>query len=239
MKSIFAGAVLPTLPNGGWSITVELHFYILLPLLLLIFLQKKVFFSICVIGLLILTRYIEYRVGLDIKFIAYSSILGRLDQFAFGILAYRFKERVPRRKVYGVVVSSIFLIYFYTFDLLGGYYGPFRFGNITWIWIFELTIEGFFYAFLIAWFDKQQVVINKFTIFLSKIGQWSYSIYLLHCFFIFTIPGLIDRNLINLGNPYIRILAGFLSFFLFLPIPALSYKFLESPFLKYRRNYIK
>lgn len=29
------GVIFPTLPNGGWSITVEAHFYILLPFLLM------------------------------------------------------------------------------------------------------------------------------------------------------------------------------------------------------------
>ena len=30
---LLKGFVLPTLPNGGWSITVEFHFYIILPVL--------------------------------------------------------------------------------------------------------------------------------------------------------------------------------------------------------------
>src|SRR5262245_14811077 len=32
--SIAKGVVLPTWPNGGWSVAVELHFYLILPLLL-------------------------------------------------------------------------------------------------------------------------------------------------------------------------------------------------------------
>ena len=32
---LLKGFVLPTLPNGGWSITVEFHFYLILPVLLI------------------------------------------------------------------------------------------------------------------------------------------------------------------------------------------------------------
>ena len=35
LKKIALGIFLPSLPNGTWSITVKLHFYIILPLLLL------------------------------------------------------------------------------------------------------------------------------------------------------------------------------------------------------------
>lgn len=34
VKQIAKGILFPTLPNGGWSITVESHFYLVLPFLL-------------------------------------------------------------------------------------------------------------------------------------------------------------------------------------------------------------
>ena len=34
LRTIALGVFLPSLPNGAWSITVEFHFYIILPLLL-------------------------------------------------------------------------------------------------------------------------------------------------------------------------------------------------------------
>lgn len=33
-RLVVGGLVMPSLPNGGWSITVEFHYYLLLPLLL-------------------------------------------------------------------------------------------------------------------------------------------------------------------------------------------------------------
>ena len=47
--TILKGLVLPTLPNGGWSIAIEFHFYLLLPFLLYIARKSKysLFIAIC------------------------------------------------------------------------------------------------------------------------------------------------------------------------------------------------
>ena len=39
--SVLKGVIFPTLPNGGWSITVEFHFYLLIPLLLWLIRKSK------------------------------------------------------------------------------------------------------------------------------------------------------------------------------------------------------
>jgi peptidoglycan/LPS O-acetylase OafA/YrhL len=31
LRKVLAGILLPVLPNGGWSVTVEFHFYLALP----------------------------------------------------------------------------------------------------------------------------------------------------------------------------------------------------------------
>ena len=45
-ERIIRGVVYPSLPNGGWSITVEMHFYLFLPVFLTIFLRKKIIYPI-------------------------------------------------------------------------------------------------------------------------------------------------------------------------------------------------
>ena len=41
VKMIMTGFVQPALPNGGWSVTTEFHFYLLLPFLLLLTKRSK------------------------------------------------------------------------------------------------------------------------------------------------------------------------------------------------------
>lgn len=239
-QRIIKGLVYPSLPNGGWSITVEVHFYLLLPLLLTIFLRKKIIYSILILFLLLIFRFIEYRSGGNIQSLAFFTIFGRVDQFVLGILAYRYKGKIPAARMFGFFATFSFLGYFYYFDLNGGFYGPFPNGPQALTWVFQLTVEGFFYAILISWYDKQKIPINAISRFVSKIGQYSYSIYLLHFFVVFSfIPGFIDKEIFDISNSYAKLIAGMIIFLLFLPIAWFSYSFIEKPFLKFRKSYQK
>jgi peptidoglycan/LPS O-acetylase OafA/YrhL len=239
-ERIMRGIVYPSLPNGGWSITVEMHFYLLLPVLLTIFLRKNIIYSILILLSLLIIRYVEYRLGGNLQSLAYFTIFGRIDQFVLGILVFRYKDNIPSTKLFGFFATFSFLAYFYYFDLKGGYYGSFPNGPQTWIWIFQLTVEGFFYALLIAWYDKKEIPGNRLSKFVSKIGQYSYSIYLLHFFVVFSfIPGFIDNNIFDISNSYVKLIAGILLFILFLPIAWFSYNLIEKPFLKFRKSYKK
>jgi peptidoglycan/LPS O-acetylase OafA/YrhL len=73
---------------------------------------------------------------------------------------------------------------------------------------------------------------------LAKIGEWSYSIYLLHFF-----PAVLLRNFFwehaGIGNFYVALVAVNLAFVAFLPVAALSYNYFEKYFLGYRRRYLR
>ena len=239
-ERIMRGLVYPTLPNGGWSITVEIHFYLFLPVLLAIFLRKRIFYAILIVLSLLIIRYVEYRSGGNIQSLAFFTIIGRFDQFILGILAFRYKDKIPPNKIFGFFATFSFLGYFYYFDLNGGYYGSPTNAPQAWMWIFQLTVEGLFYALLIAWYDKQIIPSNRISKFVSKIGQYSYSIYLLHFFVVFSFfPGFIDEEIVDISNSYVKLIAGMIFFLLFLPMAWFSYSFIEKPFLKFRKSYKK
>src|SRR3990167_4468867 len=88
--SIAKGAVLPSLPNGGWSITVEFHYYLVLPLLLWM-LRKSRLLPLCIVVAAVALRFLWYRERGEIQSLAYWTIVGRIDQFVLGMLAYQFR----------------------------------------------------------------------------------------------------------------------------------------------------
>jgi peptidoglycan/LPS O-acetylase OafA/YrhL len=57
---VVKGFVLPTWPNGGWSIAVELHFYILPPLLL-IAIARNIWWGVAMIAAALTRRAAIYH----------------------------------------------------------------------------------------------------------------------------------------------------------------------------------
>ncbi len=71
-KLLAQGFVLPVWPNGGWSITAELHFYLILPLLLLFARTRKYYLISFVIIMIIIRSYIHYiQPGVSSQDVAY------------------------------------------------------------------------------------------------------------------------------------------------------------------------
>ena len=58
-SQILAGIVMPTLPNGGWSVAIEFHFYLLLPFLLYIARKSKYSLGIAVCFAILLRLFLS------------------------------------------------------------------------------------------------------------------------------------------------------------------------------------
>jgi peptidoglycan/LPS O-acetylase OafA/YrhL len=227
LKMVIGGAILPQLPNGGWSITCEAHFYVLLPLLLWGSRQWK-WAPLLVIGVAILFRVTLYGAGFDIKTLAYFTIIGRVDQFAIGVFFYSCRPPAWLAALLGAV-----LIGFYAwFDVHGGFY---HFPNPA-IWIAVPTIEALGFAAFVAWYD-QRAFRNLW--FLRKAGEYSYSIYLLHFFFVFGAADFVNRHVIRLTSTYAVIPWAILFFAFMTVLGHFSYVWIERPFLRFRTRYIK
>jgi peptidoglycan/LPS O-acetylase OafA/YrhL len=233
------GFIFPTWPNGGWSVTTELHFYLLLPILL--FLKKKS--PVLLLFTILLT--FGYRIYFfvttgEVQSIAYWTILGRLDQFILGILGFHWSNLLRKQHLLIAFVFSFFLSVYYWFDTNGGFYLTGGYPSPSSLWVWLPTIEGMTCAALIAWyetsFDHQNGFIS--TAF-SKIGEYSYSIYLFHTFFVFSIAKFINENIVDISNFYVAFPVSLLAFCMMIPVGFLSMKFIELPFLRYRKPYYK
>ncbi|HZP88047.1 MAG TPA: acyltransferase [Burkholderiales bacterium] len=236
--SVASGLVLPTLPNGGWSITTELHFYVLLPALLWL-LRRHVLLLASIVA-----AAITIRVGLhaylgEVQSPAYWTIIGRIDQFSLGILAFHYRRTIRDRHFLAAGVLISFCLFYWYFDSVGGWYLNPSYPSPSSIWIFLPTIEGLAYGFGIAYYDSSFAVSRgRLSSFIAEIGKYSYSIYLLHVFFVFEMARIVNQHIMWIADFYRALAWSVVCFLLMVPVAYLSYRYIEAPFLKLRRRYV-
>jgi len=232
------GIVYPTLPNGGWSITAEFHFYLVLPFLLWLSWKSK-YALMGIIAAMVLLRCVLYTVLGEIHTLAYWTIVGRLDQFVLGIIAYRFHMHFTRRHLSMFFFAVFFFCFYWWFDRQGGFFNYPSYPSPRAVWIIMPTIEGAFYGTMIAWYDTSfSHSRNRISRFVATIGTYSYSIYLLHFFFVFTMSSVIHHHVIDLSCFPVTLIFALICFIAMVPFGYLSYRFVELPFLRLRTRYI-
>lgn len=242
LKSVFAGLLKPTLPwiaTGGWSIVVEFHFYLILPVLLYCSKTSKytlpAFLLFAVLG-----RYFLYLYLGEIQTLSYWTIVGRIDQFVLGIVFFQCRDSIKNRHGLAVAVLIAFALFYWYFESLGGFLAYPTYPSPSPLWVFMTTVEGASYGLLIAWYDNSFKHSRSFlSRFIAAIGTYSYSIYLLHFFLFAHMAEAVNRYLYELSNVYVALSFVPLAFLCMVPIGYLSFRFLESPFLRYRSSYIK
>ena len=236
-SSIAKGALFPSLPNGGWAITVELHYYVILPLLLWM-LRKSKLLPLLIVGTAIALRLLIHQEKGEIQSLAYWTIVGRIDQFVLGMLTFRFRACIAYRNMFAVGLLIVFALFYWYFDIQGGFYQNPTYPSPSLLWVFLPTVEGIGYALAIAWYDNSfspsEAGVSRF---IGLIGEYSYSIYLLHFFVVFHAARFVNERIMDISNFYIACLCSIIFFFLMIPIGYLSFCLLEAPFLKFRRRY--
>jgi peptidoglycan/LPS O-acetylase OafA/YrhL len=226
------------LPNGGWSVIIEFHFYLILPLLLFMDRTHKLMLPLMILVMVALRLFILLSYG-EVQNLAYHSLLGRMDQFVLGIMAFHYRSLIAKKHVLAAVVFMLLACFYYFFDRAGGFYGLPYFPSPSIVWVFIPTIEAVAYGFLIAWYAESfEFKPNRFLWIVAKAGTYSYSIYLLHFFFFHKMSRAAIKLNLPMENIYIGLLVSTCFFICMIPIGHLSYKFIEEPFLKFRKKYI-
>jgi peptidoglycan/LPS O-acetylase OafA/YrhL len=221
---------------GAWSVSVEFKYYYLLPLILF-FLNKNQKYLFLIIFFSIIVNIFIFLKKNSIQHYAYFSIIGHLNEFLLGMLSYRYRNYIKNRKKELLLATIFFLVFFYNFEKNGGFYDS---GINTAIWIILPSIQGFFYAFLISFYDNNnfKFLKTKKSFFLAKIGLFSYSIYLWHFIFVFEMPKLINNHVINIDNLYLVLIFSLPCFILITLLSGISYYIVEKPWLRLRKKYI-
>ncbi|MDD3502314.1 MAG: acyltransferase [Candidatus Cloacimonetes bacterium] len=238
IKNILMGIALPTLPNGGWSITIEFHYYLLIPVFLWI-IQKSPRYLLAVLVTAIIMRLIFYKMYGEAQSLSYWTLLGRIDQFTLGMLAFHLRGKITKQHCLFALLTVLYLLFYWYFDNKGGFYQSPTYPSPSRLWIIIPTIEAAFYGLLIAWYDssfKQSE--GRLSRILSQFGKFSYSFYLLHFFIVFKAASFVHENIMDISNFYIACLWSLAFYICMYPIGHMSYKYIESPFLKKRKSYL-
>ncbi|HYK51132.1 MAG TPA: acyltransferase, partial [Terriglobales bacterium] len=174
-KSILEGVILPTLPNGGWSITAEAHFYIALPWILLLLRRNAAQVALIVLAAILLrTGFYLYR-G-EVQTLAYWTIVGRIDQFVLGVLAFNLRAHLEKRHILMFLIFISFAAFYWYFDALGGFYNSPSYPSPYPLWIVMPTIEALFFSSLIAYYDTSFAFHDRgLSGLVAKVGTYSYS----------------------------------------------------------------
>lgn len=237
-RSLPGGLILPTLPNGGWSITVEFHFYLVLPLLLLV-VEKSRWNVAWIIGAALALRAGLYWKYHTVQDLAYFTIVGRIDQFTLGILAARLSVSRQTLSRCFPWAALAFLAFYWWFDRSGGFMRSPGYPSSNPVWIVMATLEGLFFALLIRWYDaRPQAAAGCFSRWLGRVGEYSYSIYLLHMFLVFRAAQYVHTHVMDISNFYLALFGGSLCFLLMAALAGLSYRVIELPFMRWRKVYV-
>lgn len=221
-----------------WTIWVEFQFYLIFPFLL-VFVERH---GVRYLALLLLTLLtVRCLVFLDtgtVRFIAYESILGRLDQFLIGMACALFHRRhatcFARRWLAPVAFLGILAVVA-GFNRHGGGTNLNTPLWLIWPWI-EAIAWGFFLLAYIQWPINLPMWLETGV---ARLGSVSFSIYVMHNLVLAPLARHVGVP-VFLGLPIAD--AALASVFIALPlvvlVSILTYVVIEKPFLAFRRPYL-
>lgn len=229
--------VAPPFTSLLWTIAIEWQFYVLFPLLALVLKGGWTRHLLGLLVLLLLLRGGALLAGGSARDIGYMTILGRLDQFLLGMWAAWFFRAHPISPRRGAMLAGFILIVIvlslYGFNAGGGWpVAPAW--KIVWP-TFEGVLWAAFVLGYVAWANRTNGVLSRA---LAGVGVVSYSIYLIHFIVIYAMVEY-ALPLAFTGDAVADALLNTLLFALpvTLAISALTYRYVELPFLRLRGGY--
>jgi peptidoglycan/LPS O-acetylase OafA/YrhL len=172
--------VLPKFPHI-WTIAVEFQFYLAFPFIAAFLARYGIRYLLGLIGFAIVVRAMMYLTDGTIQDGAYWTILGRIDQFAIGMIAaaiYSKPHRWLSSPLSLIAALGIIWGWFALFtDWTGGFYGKNAMASMA--WIVSPTLEASVWAVMaLAYLQQKWVMPAAINKTLSYLGALSFSMYM-------------------------------------------------------------
>ncbi|GBC63257.1 acyltransferase [Desulfonema ishimotonii] len=221
-----------------WTIAVEWQFYLIFPLLLLILNDKGAKSLAGIILVFLLMRLLSFLGGANIRDVSYWTIIGRIDQFLVGMLTAIFYKKYfsPGRwwRLSFLPAVVLLCLMMYLFHRQGGWPGNYWW-KIAWPTL-EALVWG---VFIISYSAVSTGIPRCVSRPISYVGTISYSLYLIH---FVVIDSFIRHDLlISFSDARPIWTALIFTALIILPIvifiSAITYTFIEKPFLDMRVSY--
>jgi len=223
-----------------WTIMVEFQFYLIFPFLVRFFGRLGFRYLLGVLGVANLLRTLIYLLDGSVQESAYWTILGRIDQFAIGMIVAGIHQN--RRSIFshfgwllfgcGLVVGWVFLFV----EWCGGYYGKGSPHSISTAWIVAPTFEAVAYGgLMLAYLHQKWRLPSAADRALAYLGAISYSIYIWH----FSIVLLLQKYSASLPFESTWTILVAVVFPVIIAVSSLSFFVIEKPFFSMRTVYLR
>ena len=229
-----------------WTIWVELQFYLLFPFLLLFARRYGSRYLWGVLGLLFVLRALVFAASGEVRYIAYETLFGRLDQFVVGMLLGRVwvaKDKAQSAQsihvLWLVPAFLLVLAVLHAFSMNVGYTelkSP--------LWVVWPLLEGamwgaFVWAYLHVRWPGPVRLKTSIDKGLAAFGTVSFSTYVFHNLVLAAYNNYAGIVHFTGLERFDIILTGLLVVLpLVLLMSAITYALIEKPFLSLRNNYL-
>ena len=239
-----------------WTIWVELQFYLLFPFLILFARRYGSRYLWGVLALLFVLRALVFAASGEVRFIAYETLFGRLDQFVVGMLLGRLwlakdkdhsyvqnennKNWRGLHPLWLLPVTASVLAGLHLFSLNVGFTELKSPLWIIWPFIEGLLWGGFVWVYLQVRWPGPEALKATIDNGLAALGAISFSTYVFHNLVLtayYKFAGVVAFTGLERFD---TIMTGLLCVLpLVLLMSALTYNLIEKPFLSMRRGYLR